>query len=153
RRRTGLATVTRVPLLASAGYVVNRQSPAVHAVNGITFSERQIEIAGSVESNCPGTVQRCATEPRAIWCGLPFSSAAESLNDPCRKIDSANTVVPDVTNEKPVVSWIHCNAVRLAQLCAGRWAAVPRESGAPRPCECGDHAGLRVHFADDVVVA
>ena len=42
-----------------------------------------------------------------------------------RKIDLAHAVVADVANEKPAATGIHCKAVRLAQLCTGRFLAAP----------------------------
>ena len=135
-RPAGLATVTRVPLLAGPGDMVNRQSRGGHAVDRMAFSERQIEIAGSIESDCPGAVQGRTAEPRTIWCRLSLPGACERFDNARRQIDRANAVVADVATEKPATTWIHRNAVRLAQLRAIRRLAVSRESGAASPGQC-----------------
>src|SRR2546421_319277 len=104
--------------------MMNGQALGVYAVDRIAFPQRQIEIAGSVESDCPRTVQRRSCERGAIWRRLPFPCAAERFDRAGRKVYLANTVITNVANEQPSAAWIHSDTVRLAELCASRRSAV-----------------------------
>jgi hypothetical protein len=152
RRHDGLTTITRVPLFPSSSHMMNREGLGVDAVNRVALSERQIQVADSVESDCPGAIERHSFERSAVWSRLPFPGACERRNCARRQVYLPNAVIPDVANEKMSPAWIHGNTVRLAQLCAGCGTAVSGESWVARPRKCGHDTRFRVNPSNHMII-
>jgi hypothetical protein len=152
RRHDGLATITRVPLFPGSSHMMNREGLGVDAINRVAFSERQIQVADSVESDGPGTIERHSFERSAVRSRLPFPGAGERRNCARRQVYLPNAVIPDVADQKMSPAWVDGNTVRLPQLCAGGGTAVSGEPCVARPRKCGDDARFRVNPSNHMII-
>ena len=152
-RASRRAAVARVALGAGAGHVVDRLRPRVEAMDGVALAQRQVEIAAIVERHRARAVQRRARERRAVGRGLTVAGAGEGGDDAGGQLDRPHAMVADVADEQSPPVGRDRDRVRLAKGGRGRRPAVAREARLSGARQRRDHAGARVHLADDVVVA
>ena len=148
----GRAIVARIALLAGAGQMMNRHGRRRDAVDRIALAKCEIEIAVTIDGDRARSIQRRTLHGGTIGSRLTFAGPSIGLDRAAGKIHLPNTVIPDIADEKPALG-IHGNAVRLTKLRPCGRSAVPGESRGAGAGERGDHAGFRVDFPHDVVVA
>ncbi len=148
-RRT---TVARIPLFASSRHMMKGQGFGIHSVNGVALSKCEVQLAGSIERNCPRAVERCSLQMRTIWSWQTVTGAREGLDETRRELDVANAMIADVADEQEPARRLHGDAMWLTQSREGCGPTVAGESRSSHSGQSGDDT-CRIHLTNHMVVA